>query len=196
MAPDTLTMPRQATPAAWPELSTTEQPATAVTSVLVAPTAAESESAAPPNPAAAARPGPAREPHCRAVGTHPGRHLRVAVLLAGIRPPAWLGGLPFLCLLAQLAHRPRPRRRAREAARRRRAGRSQPPLRGHGLRAAFLLHRTGPYAGGHPRHRGAAGRRRLRRHRRAGGAAGAGVAAGGLRRAAGLQSRCAWRAAR
>ena len=50
MAPDTLTLPRQATPAAWPELSTTEQPATAVTSVLVAPTAAESESAAPPNP--------------------------------------------------------------------------------------------------------------------------------------------------
>ena len=58
MAPDTLTLPRQATPAAWPELPTTEQPAAAVTSVLVAPgpsettapTAAESESAAPPNP--------------------------------------------------------------------------------------------------------------------------------------------------
>ena len=50
MAPDTVTLPRQATPAAWPELPTTEQPATAVTSVLVAPTAAESESAAPPNP--------------------------------------------------------------------------------------------------------------------------------------------------
>ena len=50
MAPDTITLPRQTTPAAWPELSTTEQPATAVTSVLVAPTAAESESAAPPNP--------------------------------------------------------------------------------------------------------------------------------------------------
>ena len=51
MAPDTSTLPRQATPAAWPELSTTEQPAAAVTSVLVAPTAAESESAAPPSPA-------------------------------------------------------------------------------------------------------------------------------------------------
>ena len=48
MAPDTLTLPRQATPAAWPELSTTEQPAAAVTTVLVAPTAAES--AAPLNP--------------------------------------------------------------------------------------------------------------------------------------------------
>ena len=50
MAPDTLTLPRQATPAACLEPSITEQPATAVTSVLVAPTAAESESAAPLNP--------------------------------------------------------------------------------------------------------------------------------------------------
>ena len=48
VAPDTLTLPRQATPAAWPELPATEQPAAAVTSVLMAPTAAES--AAPPNP--------------------------------------------------------------------------------------------------------------------------------------------------
>ena len=50
MAPDTITLPRPPTPAAWPELSTTEQPASVVTTVLVAPTAAESESAAPPNP--------------------------------------------------------------------------------------------------------------------------------------------------
>ena len=50
IAPETITLPRQPTPAAWPEFSTTEQPAAAVTSVLVAPTAAESESAAPPNP--------------------------------------------------------------------------------------------------------------------------------------------------
>ena len=55
MASDTITLPRQATPAAWPELSTTEQPAAAVTTALMAPgasapTAAESESAAPPNP--------------------------------------------------------------------------------------------------------------------------------------------------
>ena len=57
MAPDTITLPRQATPAAWPELSTTEQPAAAVTAMPVAhgasePTAAESASAAPPNPEA------------------------------------------------------------------------------------------------------------------------------------------------
>ena len=60
MAPDTITLPPQATPAAWPEWSTTKQPAAAVTSVLVAPrasettapTAAESASAAPPNPEA------------------------------------------------------------------------------------------------------------------------------------------------
>ena len=55
MAPDTITLPRQATPAAWPELSTTKQPAAAVTAMPVAhgasePTAAESASAAPPNP--------------------------------------------------------------------------------------------------------------------------------------------------
>ena len=58
MAPDTITLPRPATPAAWPELATTEQPAAAVTSVLVAPgarattasSAAESESPAPPYP--------------------------------------------------------------------------------------------------------------------------------------------------
>ena len=55
MAPDTITLPRQATPAAWPELPTTEQPAAAVTTALMepgatAPTVAESESAAPPNP--------------------------------------------------------------------------------------------------------------------------------------------------
>ena len=58
MAPDTITLPRQATPAAWPELSTAEQPAAAVTTVLVAPgarattapSAAESESPAPPYP--------------------------------------------------------------------------------------------------------------------------------------------------
>ena len=58
MAPDTITLPRQATPAAWSELATTEQPAAAVTSVLVAPgarattapSAAESESPAPPYP--------------------------------------------------------------------------------------------------------------------------------------------------
>ena len=58
MTPDTLTLPRQATPAAWPELATAEQPAAAVTTVLVAPgarattapAAAESESAAPPYP--------------------------------------------------------------------------------------------------------------------------------------------------
>ena len=57
MASDTITLPRQATPAAWPELSTTEQPAAAVTTALMAPgasepTAAESASAAPPNPEA------------------------------------------------------------------------------------------------------------------------------------------------
>ena len=57
MAPDTITLPRQATPAAWPELSTTEQPAATVTAMPVAhgasePTAAESASAAPPNPEA------------------------------------------------------------------------------------------------------------------------------------------------
>ena len=57
MASDTITLPRQATPAAWPELSTTEQPAAAVTAMPVAhgasePTAAESASAAPPNPEA------------------------------------------------------------------------------------------------------------------------------------------------
>ena len=58
MAPDTLTLPRPATPAAWPELATAEQPAAAATSVLVAPgarattasSAAESESPAPPYP--------------------------------------------------------------------------------------------------------------------------------------------------
>ena len=58
MASDTLTLPRQATPAAWPELATAEQPAAAVTTVLVAPGASEtaapaaaaSESAAPPYP--------------------------------------------------------------------------------------------------------------------------------------------------
>ena len=50
MAPDTITLPRPPTPAACLEPSITEQPAAAVTSVLVAPTAAESESAAPPNP--------------------------------------------------------------------------------------------------------------------------------------------------
>ena len=54
MAPDTIP---QATPAAWPEWSTTEQPAAAVTAMPVAPgasepTAAESASAAPPNPEA------------------------------------------------------------------------------------------------------------------------------------------------
>ena len=57
MASDTITLPRQATPAAWPELSTTEQPAAAVAAMPVAhgasePTAAESASAAPPNPEA------------------------------------------------------------------------------------------------------------------------------------------------
>ena len=51
MAPDTITLPRQATPAAWPEWSTTEQPAAAVTTVPAAPTAAESASAAPPTAA-------------------------------------------------------------------------------------------------------------------------------------------------
>ena len=50
MAPDTITLPRQATPAAWPELSTAERPAAAVTTVLMAPAAAASESPAPPYP--------------------------------------------------------------------------------------------------------------------------------------------------
>ena len=58
MAPDTSTLPRPPTPAAWPEPATTEPPAAAVTSAPVAPgkseiptlAVAESESAAPPNP--------------------------------------------------------------------------------------------------------------------------------------------------
>ena len=59
MAPDTVTLPRQAPPAAWPESTTSEQPAAVVTTALMAPgasettapTVAESESARPPNPA-------------------------------------------------------------------------------------------------------------------------------------------------
>ena len=59
MAPDTSTLPRPPTPAAWPEPATTEPPAAAVTSAPVAPgkseiptlAVAESESAAPPSPA-------------------------------------------------------------------------------------------------------------------------------------------------
>ena len=56
MAPETITLPPQATPAAWPEWSTTKQPAAPVTAMPVAPgasepTAAESASAAPPTAA-------------------------------------------------------------------------------------------------------------------------------------------------
>ena len=58
MASDTITLPRQSTPAAWSEPATTEQPASPVTGALTAPgesetaapAAAERESDAPPNP--------------------------------------------------------------------------------------------------------------------------------------------------
>ena len=72
-------------------------------------------------------------PSCRRASS---RHLRAA---SPARIAARLGGLPLLRPLAQLAHRPRPRRRPREAARGRRAGRAAPHLRGHGLRPALLF---------------------------------------------------------
>ena len=60
MTPDTITLPRPPTPAAWPEPATTEQAAAAVTTAPVAPGASEtttlavadSDRAAPPNPEA------------------------------------------------------------------------------------------------------------------------------------------------
>ena len=90
-------------------------------------------------------------------------HLRAALPLAPVRSPLRLGGLSLLRPLAQLAYRPRPRRRPREAARRRRAGRAEPCQCGHGLRRPFLFEGARDNPGRRHRQRGAAGGRGLRR---------------------------------
>ena len=118
----------------------------------------------------AGRAGTARQPDRRVVRAHRRRHLRAAVPPARVRSPARLGRLALLRPLAQLAHRPRPRRRAREAARRRPAerrrqrGRARPGTNSRRKRSTGM-HRTPSRSRvSLPRYSGAAARVRERRH--------------------------------
>ena len=207
MEHDTRTPAPQATARAaveWPEPTPTELPAGTVAAVQPAHGTPVESCAATPHTAVDAAPPEAAEPPdldqlgdqiAKLSATHRRRHLRAAVPPAPFRPPPRLGGLPLLRPLAQLAYRPRSRRRPREAARGRRAGRPEPHRCGAGVRATLLLEGACADPDCHARYRSTATGGGLEFHRGAGGAAGAGVAAGGPRGTGPMPNRCAWRAA-